>query len=80
MGRNFAKNYSNSSRFALHLLDNGYPFGKVENMQILHLNTKGFPKDMIEKFHIYKETISDGQLNDKDTVTPNKIFKTLIKN
>ena len=35
---------------------------------------------MIEKFHIYKETISDSQLNDKDTVTPDKIFKTLIKN
>ena len=36
--------------------------------------------DIIEKFHTYKETISDRQLNDKDAVTPNKIFETVIKN
>jgi len=35
--------------------------------------------DIIEKYHAYKETISDRQLNDKDAVTPNKIFETVIK-
>jgi hypothetical protein len=49
----------------------------VENiMKILHLNTKGSCMDIIEKYHAYKETISDRQLNDKDAVTPNKIFET----
>jgi hypothetical protein len=35
---------------------------------------------IIEKFQTYKETLSDRQLNDKDAVTPNKIFETVIKN
>jgi hypothetical protein len=53
----------------------------VENiMKILQLNPKGSYMDIIEKFHTYKETISDRQLNDKDAVTPNKIFETVIKN
>jgi hypothetical protein len=73
------KNNSNSSKFVL-LLENGYPFGKMENvMQILPHNKKVFYMDIIEKFHIYKEIISDSQLNEKHTVTPNKIFETVIK-
>jgi len=48
-------------------------------MKILHLNTEGSYMDIIEKYHAYKETISDRQLNDKDAVTPNKIFETVIK-
>jgi len=64
-----------TARFALHLLENDYLFGKVENItKILYLNTKGSYMVIIENFHIYKETISDRQLNDKDAVTPNKIF------
>jgi hypothetical protein len=43
------------------------PFGKKET----HLNS-------VEKFHIYKETLLDNQLNDKHTVTYNKIFETVL--
>jgi hypothetical protein len=74
------KNHSNSSRFALHLRENDYPFGKVENiMKILSLNTKGSYMDIIEKFQSYIEIVSDRQLNDKDAVTLNQIFETVIK-
>jgi hypothetical protein len=41
---------------------------------------KDFCIDTIEKFRIYKEAISDNQSNDKHTITPNKIFETVIKN
>jgi hypothetical protein len=33
-----------------------------------------------EKFHIYKETRNNNQLNDKSTVAHNAIFETLLRN
>lgn len=32
----------------------------------------------MEKFYIYKETKMDNQLNDKNTVSHNKTFETLL--
>lgn len=46
-------------------------------MQVLHCIKKGLCVNTIEKFHVYKETTDDNQLNDKRTLTPNEIFKTV---
>ena len=35
--------------------------------------------DTREKFHIYKETKLDNQINDRNTVTRNILFDTIIK-
>jgi hypothetical protein len=34
--------------------------------------------DTMEKYHIYKETQSNNQINDKNTAKPNIIFDTLV--
>jgi hypothetical protein len=34
----------------------------------------------LEKFHIYKETKNNNQLNDRNTVMPNAIFYTILCN
>jgi len=67
---------SNSSKFTERLLQNGQSFGKIENvMQILHSNRKCHYINKMEKCHIYKETISDIELNERHTVTPTKCLK-----
>ena len=48
-------------------------------MKILHLSKKSAHLNSIEKVYIYKQTMSDSQLNDKHTVTYNKIFEILLK-
>jgi hypothetical protein len=48
-------------------------------MEILHFSMKSAHLNSIEKFYVYKQTMSDNQLNDKHTVTYNKIFDTLLK-
>jgi hypothetical protein len=35
--------------------------------------------DTIEKYYIYRETKLNNQINDKLTVQPNIIFKTLVR-
>jgi hypothetical protein len=35
--------------------------------------------DTIEKYHIYKETHINNQINDKNTVKPNVIFDTIVQ-
>ena len=35
--------------------------------------------DTIKKFHIYKETKLENQINDKNTVTKNILFDTIIQ-
>jgi hypothetical protein len=67
---------SNSSKFTECFLQNGQSFGKIENvMQILHSNRKHHYINKMEKFHIYKETINDIELNDRRTLTPTKCLK-----
>jgi hypothetical protein len=41
--------------------------------------TKGKLKDTVEKFHIYKETRNNNQINDKNTVKPNAIFDIIVR-
>jgi hypothetical protein len=34
--------------------------------------------DTIVKFHIYKETCKNNQINDKNTIKPNIIFDVIV--
>ena len=45
-----------------------------EIVTILYTTGKGKFMDTVEKFHIYKETQQNNQINDKNTVKPNAIF------
>jgi hypothetical protein len=68
------------SKFAQHLLDERHPIDAMENiMDIMYVTNKGTMMNTIEKFYIYRETGLDNQLNDKLTVQPNAIFKTLMQ-
>jgi hypothetical protein len=52
--------------------------GKINDvLDILHYTKKCMYVDNVKKFCIYWETIQGKQLNDKHTVTPDKIFETL---
>jgi len=48
-------------------------------MNVLHITDKGQKMNTIEKYYIYRETKIDNQINDKLTVQPNTIFKTIVR-
>ena len=67
------------SKFALHLTEEGHAFGKMEDlMEVIHVTGKGKMMNTIENFHIYKETKTGNQINDKMTSKENRIFETII--
>jgi hypothetical protein len=67
------------SKFTQHVLSYGHSFGKMEDiMNVIHLRKKGSHLNTMEKFCIYTETKMDNRLNDKNTVSYNKIFKTVL--
>jgi hypothetical protein len=83
-GRSFKKRYQEhfhhfkynkyKSKYATHLLENHHAIGPInEIMQILYTTNKGRLMDTIKKFHIYKETHQNNQINDWDTVKYNAI-------
>lgn len=41
-----------------------------------YCNIKGYCVNTIEKFYIYKETVSNNQQSNKHFVTPKKMFET----
>ena len=47
-------------------------------MNIIHLSKRGSHLNTMEKFYIYKETKMDNQSNDKNMVSCNKIFQTIL--
>jgi len=52
--------------FAQHLLDNGHSMRPIEDiMGTIHVTNKGQMVDTLEKFHIFRETKLDNQINDK---------------
>jgi hypothetical protein len=74
------KNKSYNSKFAQHLLATGHEFGKMEDfMTVLYYDKKGRHLDTTEKFYIYRETVNNNQLNDKHTISYNKIFDTILR-
>jgi transposase-like protein len=67
------------SKFALHLLENNHSMAPMDQiMKILYNTNKGNLMNTIEQFHIYKITQENIQINDKNTVKPNVIFKTIV--
>jgi hypothetical protein len=48
-------------------------------MEVLHSTSKGKLMDTLERFHVYKITCEDIQINDKNTSKPNAIFDTIIR-
>jgi hypothetical protein len=47
-------------------------------MDIIHVTNKGKMMDTLERYYIYKETISNNEINDKLTTKPNSIFEAVI--
>jgi hypothetical protein len=68
------------SKFALHLLEYNHPIAPIHDiMEIIYNTSKGRFMNTIEQYHIYRITQSNIQINDKNTVKPNAIFKTLVQ-
>ena len=77
--RDFKYN-NNRSKFAQHLIDNKHTIGKMEDiMEVVHVTKKGNMMDTLEGIHIYKETKTGNQINDRLTVRENAIFETIIQ-
>ena len=69
-----------NSKYAQHLLDNKHSIGPIhDTMEVLHVMKKGKMMDTLEKFHIYLETKLGRQINDKNTVTQNILFDTVLQ-
>jgi uncharacterized Fe-S center protein len=70
----------NKSKFAQHLLDHHHSIGPMNTiMDTLHITTKGRMMNTMERFHIYKETLKNNQINYKCTVKPNIISDVLAQ-
>jgi hypothetical protein len=68
------------STFAQHFLKNGHAVGKMDEiMKIIHIARKGRMLSTLESFHIYKETKTENQINDKLTTKKNVIFETIMQ-
>jgi hypothetical protein len=48
-------------------------------MDSLHITTKERMLNTLERFHIYKETVIDNQINNKHTVKPNIMFNVVTR-
>jgi hypothetical protein len=68
------------SKFSEHLLQAHHSIGPMHSIiEPLYYITKGPLMNTIERFHIYRETQLDNQLNDRRTVQPNAILDTLAR-
>jgi hypothetical protein len=64
----------------MHVLEKKYSIGHINDiMKVLYTTNKGKLMDKIQKFHIYKETHNNNQINDKNTVKPNAIFDIIVR-
>ena len=68
-------------KYAQHLLENKHSIGPINiNMEVLYVMRKGRVMATLEKFHVYQETNLGRQINDKNTVTQNILFDTILQN
>jgi hypothetical protein len=74
-------NYAtNKSNYAKHLLDTQHPLKPIDDcMTTLDTTKKGSMLNTIERFYIHQATQNNSQLNDRNTVTPNPIFNTILQ-
>jgi tRNA U38,U39,U40 pseudouridine synthase TruA len=71
---------TNKSNYAKHLLENNHTLQPMEKcMSVLYSTGKGPLLNTLEDFYIYRETLKDNQLNDKNTVAPNSTFDTILR-
>jgi len=88
-GRNFTlrfnehkhafKTNSHTSEFAQHLIEHNHPFGTIHNtMQMLIHHKKGPHLNMLERFHIYAEYVTNNHINDNQTIFLNRLFDVLL--
>jgi hypothetical protein len=78
--KNAFQTASHSSNFAKHLIEHTHSFGPIHStMQTLQLQNKGAHLNTIEHFYIYAEYTNNNHLNNDSTISPNKIFDTLLK-
>jgi len=47
-------------------------------MQVVQFHKKGPHLNTIERFHIHKEAASHNHLNDEHTITPNRLFDSIL--
>ena len=74
------KHANHKSRSAHHLLKNNHSIGPIYSiMEVLHTTTKEKLMDTLERFHMYKVTRQNVQINDKNTSKPNAILDTTIR-
>jgi len=70
------KYVKNNSKSVQHLLENGHSIGPIEDiMEVLYSTIKGKLMDAMERFHIYKETHANNQINDKNTINLTSYLK-----
>ena len=73
------RNNTSTSKFAKHLNDHLHAFGPIKDVtQVVQFHKKGPPLNTIEQFHIHKEAASHNHLNDEHTITPNRLFDTIL--
>jgi hypothetical protein len=71
---------TDKSKFAQHLTERKHSFVPIDDiMSVLHKTQKGRMMDVIERYHIFKETKNKNQINDKNTVKPNIFFETIVQ-
>ena len=68
----YRDNYS-SSAYAQHLTNHGLSLGHMEDVRNIIFTTLGRYLDTVGRY--YKKTEKDVQINDKSTITKNKIFR-----
>jgi len=73
------KTGNQSSNYTKHLTEHSHSFGPIQDtMQILQCQNKGAHLNTIEQYYIYREFTQNNHLNDEHTISPNKIFDTLL--
>ena len=61
------------------MIEHTHYFGPIQNtMQILQRQNKGAYLNTIERYYIYAEFTKNNHVNDEQTISPNKIFETLL--
>ena len=69
-----------NSKFAQHLREQNHSFHPINSvMDLLEILKKGAMMDTLERYHIYKVTNLENQINDKSTATCNILFDTLLR-
>jgi len=74
------KTNSHSSNYAKHILEESHTFGPIDQtMQVLQYREKGTHLNTIERFFIYTVFSKNNHLNDEHSISPNKVFDSLLK-